>query len=415
MVPVKQFRKQIENGQMIGITKALPRLLANEWPAEGCIATGEFKILPDLRSLCLNKGLDSPSASVQTWWVDPVGDNQFVHNSTCPRWTLQRQVETLETQYGLQVIAGLEVEVIFTKPVMNANKSDYEDFQVVHEVHSWSNLTQMSLDMLPMVEEIVDTLAEIGIDLEQFHAEAAPTQWEFPLPPARPVEAVDKYYKARDTICNIARKHGLKATVYPRPYEMAPGTSAHIHFSINGDPEAVEKHTDAFLAGILHHLPSILAFSLSLEESYARIAAGVWAGGQWVTWGTQNREAPLRKCGPGHWEMKTSDGTGNAYLSLAAVLAAGINGLDKQLDLKQKDTLVAADSLSDKERAEHGISVMLPNTLQKSLQCLKGNEDLTNLLGDDIVEDYIAVKEAEMSFLKSMDKQKRKNWLMARV
>lgn len=414
MVPVKQFRKQVASGQMIGITKALPRLLANEWPAEGCIATGEFKMLPDLKTLCLNKGIDSPSASVQTWWIDGVGDDQFVHNSRCPRWTLQRQVDTLETQYGLQIIAGFEIEIIFTRPVTNDTASDYEDFQILREVHSWSNLTQMQLEWLGMIEEIVQTLSEIGIELEQFHAEAAPSQWEFPLPPANPVEAVDRFYKAKDTICNVASKYGLKATVYPRPYETAPGSAAHMHFSINGKDGTVEQYSDSFLAGVLEHLPSILAFSLSLEESYARIAPGVWAGGQWVTWGTQNREAPLRKCGPGHWEMKTSDGTGNAYLSMAAVLAAGLNGLDQKLDLKQKDTLVPADTLTDQERAEHGITTMLPNTLTKSLKCLKEDEALTQLLGDDIVEDYIAVKEAEMAFLNNMVKQKRKIWLMAR-
>lgn len=414
MVPVRQFRGQLMEKRLLGITKALPRLIANEWPAEGCIATGEFKMLPDLRTLCLNKGLQDSSASVQTWWVDEDPRDGLVHYNRCPRWTLQRQVDELSRQFGLTVLMGFEIEIIFTRPVMNASGSNYEDFQAIHEVHSWSNMTQMQLDLLPMVEEIVDTLSEIGISLEQFHAEAAPTQWEFPLPPATPVEAVDMFYKARDTIYNVARKHGLRATVYPRPYEMAPGSAAHAHFSINGSPQAVEKYSSSFLAGVLEHLSSILAFSLSLEESYARIASGVWAGGEWITWGTQNREVPLRQCGPGHWEMKTSDGTSNAYLSMAAVIAAGLDGLQRDLPLKQKDTRVSAHTLTDEEMKDHGITTKLPNTLQKSLKSLGENETLAKMLGQDIVDDYIAVKEAEISFLNGMDKQTRKVWLMAR-
>lgn len=414
MIPRKQFRKRISEGNLLGITNALPRLLANESPAAGCIPTGEFKLVPDMGTLCLNKGIDSPSATVQTWWMNESDDGQLVHDSRCPRWTLQRQVDALANEYELSMLMGFEIEIIFTRPVMNATKSDYEDFQPVHEVHSWSNMTNMQLDMLPMVEEIVEMLSEVGIELDQFHAEAAPTQWEFPLPPAPPVQAVDRLYKARDIIGNVARKHGLKATVYPRPYEMAPGSAAHAHFSINGASDVVDERADAFLAGILHHLPSIVAFSLSLEESYARVAAGTWSGGEWIAWGTQNREAPLRQCGPGHWEMKTSDSTGNAYLSMAALVAAGLDGIRNELVPQQKDTLTPPDTLSDAERQAHGITEKLPNTLRKSLGCLRKNETLTRMLGADIVDDYIAVKESEMAFLNGMDKQKRKVWLMAR-
>lgn len=412
MIPVKQFRKQLAESSFPGITKALTRLLQNESPAANCIATGEFQLVPDLNSLCLNKGIDSLSATVQTWWIVEADDGQKVH-WRCPRHTLQRQVQALSAEFELSILMGFEIEVIFVRPSKKDNESEFT-FDLVHGLHSWSNMTYQQLEMLPMIEEIVDTLAEIGVDLDQFHAESAPTQWEFPLPPSTPLKAVDQLYKARETISNIAKKHGLKATFYPRPYATAPGSAQHAHFSINGDQDTVSKHADSFLAGVLQHLPSILAFTLPIEESYARVASGVWAGGEWMTWGTQNREVPLRKCGTGHWEFKPIDGMGNMYLSMAALIAAGLLGLRDQLPLLQKDTPVDVSTLDAGERESLGITEKLPDTLQKSLDCLSENKSLIDMLGRELVDDYLAVKKAEMKMLNGMDEQRRKNWLMAR-
>lgn len=413
MVPVAQFRKQISNATYPSITQALPRLLQNEWPAAGCIATGEFELVPDMSSLCLNQGIESPSATVQTWWMVK-GNGKKIHWDRCPRWALQRTVDAISEEFGLDVLMGFEVEVIFVRPTMSESQSEFTQFDPVHEVHSWSNMTYQQLDMLPMIEEIIDSLSEIGIALEQFHAEAAPTQWEFPLPPSSPLRAVDQLYKAREVISNIAKKHNLKATLYPRPYAMAPGTASHAHFSLNGPLQLVDRHKDAFLAGVLHHLPSILAFSLPLEESYARIASGVWAGGEWITWGTQNREVPLRKCGTAHWELKTVDGIANMYLAMAALLAAGLDGLHKRMALTQKDTLIDASTMSEQERRSHGITEKLPNTLTKSMEALSKNGVLKEMIGWRLVNDYLAIKTAEMEFLNGMDEQKRKVWLISR-
>lgn len=415
MIPVKQFQKHIARSTYPGISRALTRQLQNERPADGCIATGEFQLVPDFRSLCLNRGIDSPSATVQTWWmVDSDDNDQKVCWDRCPRYALQKQMQALSDEFELFVLMGFEIEVIFVRPMKNDNGTDFTGFDVVHELHSWSNMTYQQLDMLSMIEEIVDILAEIGIDVCQFHAESAPTQWEFSLPPSSPLKAVDQLYKAKETIGNITKKHGLKATFYPRPYAMAPGSAQHAHFSINGDSETVGKHADSFLAGVLQHLPSILAFSLPVEESYARVASGVWAGGEWITWGTQNREVPLRKCGPGHWEFKPIDGMGNTYLSMAALIAAGLLGLRDEISLVQQDTLVDVSTLDQEEREGLGITERLPNTLQKSLDSLREDGALVNLLGQNLVDDYLAVKKAEMEMLNEMDEQKRRTWLMAR-
>lgn len=415
MVTISQFKKQLLTGQNPGITSALPRLLQDDNGAPGTSATGQFLLLPDLSTLTLNKGIPSPSATVQTWWMDDTTDTPLTqHKQGCPRWNLQKQLNLLKDEYNIDILMGCEIEIIFMRPILNANGSEFTGFEPLHMVHSWSNMTHQQLDVLPIVEEIVDTLAEVDIHVPQFHSEAAPGQWEFPLPPFEPMKAIDTLYKARDIIRNVAKKHGLKATVYPRPYNFTCGSANHTHFSINGPDGTTEKYEDRFLAGILEHLPSILAFTLPLEESYQRIAPGIWAGGEYVTWGTQNREVPLRKCGPGHWELKTCDGVANMYLSMAALLACGLEGLRGKMELVHRDCGVDASLVGEEERRELGVTRMMPRTLGESLEELRRDRVLRRGLGGETVGDYVDVKRAEMEKLGGFGEEKRRLWLMAR-
>ena len=187
---------------------------------------------------------------------------------------------------------------------------------------------------MPLLEEISNALASIGINLEQFHAESCPGQFEFILPPGSPVAAVDTLLKARQVVTNVAEQHGIRATLYPRPYPKAAGTASHAHVSISP-----ATHEDSFLAGVLEHYRALVAFTLSQDISYDRVKAGIWAGSEWVTWGTQNRETPIRKISPGHWEIKSLDGLANMYLAMAAFIGSGYLGVKQNKPLTAKDCL----------------------------------------------------------------------------
>ncbi|RMZ87836.1 hypothetical protein DV736_g4933, partial [Chaetothyriales sp. CBS 134916] len=413
MVPVAQFRKQLTSGKHQRLPMAITRLLQDD-TAASFAATGENLVVPDLSSLSLNKGISSPSATVQTWlMLDTTDTPPREHWDRCPRWLLQRQVDALKLEFSIDIVMGFEVEVIFMRPVLNDSKSDFVEFEPLHMVHSWSNMTYQQLDMLPIIEEIVDNLAVIGIHLPQFHSEAAPGQWEFPLPAFEPVKSVDVLYKAKDVIRNVAKKHGLKATSYPRPYSFTCGSANHAHISLNG-PGVVERHGDQFLAGILDHLPAILAMTLPLEESYERVNPGVWAGGEYVCWGTQNKEVPLRLCHPGHWELKTVDGVGNMYLSMAAVLASGLHGVREGLTLQIQDCHGDPTGIGEEERARLGITTKLPHSLDESLAYLKRDHVLKEMLSEHALTDYITIKEAEMAKLRGFGDMKRRIWLISR-
>lgn len=133
-----------------------------------------------------------------------------------------------------------------------------------------------------------------------------------------------------------------------------------------------------------------------------------------MTWGTQNRETPLRKIQNSHWEFKALDGLANPYLALAAVLFAGVNGVVTHEKLIWADCEVDPAALTENDRQELHVTEMLPATLEEALAALRQDEEMVALLGEELVEKYAAVKEFELGFLGAMSPEERRRWIMAR-
>lgn len=135
---------------------------------------------------------------------------------------------------------------------------------------------------------------------------------------------------------------------------------------------------------------------------------------RWVTWGTQNRETPLRKIEGSHWELKCLDGLANPYLALAAVLFAGTNGFTGKEKLVWQDCEVDPASLTENDRKELNVSEMLPASVEEALQALEDDQELVDLLSPELVEKYSSVKHFELKFLGSMEDEERRQFLIAR-
>ncbi|KAJ6157573.1 glutamine synthetase bacteria [Penicillium chermesinum] len=326
----------------------------------------------------------------------------------CPRTALASVIDKLYQEHEIDVKCGFEIELMLLKPVKDGG-GKVLDYKPATEIHSWSQITADTRRMLPVLEEVHKTLAAIGIELQQFHAESSPGQFEFILPPASPLQAVDTLIAARRVVTAVAERHGYRATLHPRPFPDATGNASHTHVSISRP----EKDA-SFLAGILAHFHSIMAFTLPQDISYERVRSGIWAGSEWVSWGFQNREAPIRKISPGHWEFRLMDGLANPYLALAAVLAGGLIGLESRLPLRIQDCTVDASTLTDSERAELGITQRLPRSLFESLQSLEKDTCLQKLLGTDLVRHYVNLKMGETKWLSSMGDENRRVWLIER-
>jgi len=153
----------------------------------------------------------------------------------------------------------------------------------------------------------------------------------------------------------------------------------------------------AFLQSILDSLQGICAFTLPTVASYARMADGVWSGGTYVAWGSENREAPVRVCGtPGsrRFEIRCVDGTANPYIYLASIFAAVVHGLDAGKTLSVADSLEIAATLTKERREELGIGERrLPLKLEEARRFLDQSAVLREGLGDNFVTKYLAVNE----------------------
>ncbi|PYH49674.1 extracellular developmental signal biosynthesis protein FluG [Aspergillus saccharolyticus JOP 1030-1] len=402
--PVQEFAKIVRKERRIGVCLATQQMLQNDTVCPEGSTTGQFYMQPDLSTLSRNVGLDSKSATVMSWWLTEDGRPL----PGCPRTLLRNVTNQLQSEHGIQVLCGFEIEVVFLRCITNPD-TDQEDFVPCVKNHSWSQMTRETRRMVPLLEEIAETLASIGINLEQFHSESAPGQFEFVLPPGPPLAAVDTLLKARQVVTQVAEQHGLRATLHPRPYTHAAGTASHAHLSIT--PSTKE---DSFLAGILQHYPALMAVALAGDVSYDRVCSGLWAGSEWVSWGTQNRESPIRKISPAHWEIKTLDGLANMYIAMSAFLAAGYLGVKNNEPLTASDCPYDSATLSEEERKSYGITTQLPKSLSQSLDELEADSALQEVLGSTLVANYILVKRAEKKKLDSMEEEARRKWLLER-
>ncbi|KAB8298778.1 hypothetical protein EYC80_000953 [Monilinia laxa] len=333
----------------------------------------------------------------------------------CPRTTL-RTIVNKAKNHGLQFLVGFEIEVVLMKGTVN-KKDNTLSFAPLPgtESHCWGSSHALSHKIINAMDEIVYTLSDAGIDLEQWHPESATNQYEFVLPACAPLEAADILLQAREIITTVARNHGWRATLHPKPLPSKIGTGAHVHLSIptpKGENEETYTH---FYAGILKHLRSITAFTYSSPASYDRMsAAGGWAGSTWVTWGTQNRETALRKIDGSHWEVRCLDGLANIYLALAAMIGAGVEGVIAKDKMILLDCDMNPAKLSQADRDDYNIKEMLPCTLDEALAALKIDQDMYKILGEAVVVTYIAMKRGELELLKPMNDEQRRNWLIER-
>ena len=408
ILPMKRALAFFQEGEFISITKAVLGLLQTDMAVTGFGAVGAYNLVPCFDGI--RRGDGDSYTNYATVPCEFRENNQDTV-SMCPRTTLRKIVEKAREQQALDFLIGFEVEVVFMNYEVVDGSVVYGGVPVSHG-HGWSStraLHSLGSGMLSILEAIMSSLENARIGIQQFHPEAGPGQYEFVLEPLPPLQAVDTLLATRDIISTIAAKSNLRATYVPKPIPLAAGSGSHIHMSLSP-----QENYEMFYAGILKHLPALTAFTYCNESSYERAVDSVWAGGRWVTWGTQNREAPLRKIKDSHWELKAADGFANMYLVLAAVLGAGLQGILDKEEMTWKDCQVDPAELKESERNELGIKDSLPSNLQEALRLLDQDVQLKEIVGDDAVRTFLAVKRAEAEMLEKMEPEKRRHWLIER-
>src|SRR4030095_9752036 len=193
----------------------------------------------------------------------------------------------------------------------------------------------------------------------------------------------------RETVRAVAHRHGLWASLAPKPFVDQAGNGAHIHWSLWDaaarrsrmyDPQGrygVSALGYRFIAGVLAHLPALLALTCPSVNSYRRLPPHFWSSA-YTAGGPDNREAAVRvpstfpsdRAGSTNAELKASDSSSNPYLALGGLLAAGLDGVTRALE-PGEPVLVDPGILSETERRERGIQ-RYPTTLGAALDRLDG-------------------------------------------
>ncbi|KAJ6606048.1 hypothetical protein DFH09DRAFT_1119178 [Mycena vulgaris] len=401
VIPITYFEKILGSSRpSISILTAVLGVVSLTM-AEGFAPDSEYLYIPDMssvRALPYKPG----HASVLGWFEDKApGAGRVGQTSTeaelCPRRILRQVTETARAVSGVEFLVGFETEFILltsTSPITT-----------VHNLQGYSNSLALPTDSIAerVLEEIVNALELSGVEVQMYHAEAAPGQYEIATGPLPPLQAVDALVHTRETIYNIASKHGLRATLAPRIHEYSCGSAAHTHISVHSTSvDSSSKGTEftdlesTFLAGLLQHLPAALAFTLPLPASYKRMLDGIFSGGTFVCWGTDNREVPVRLCNATspasrNFEVKAVDGTANPYLALAALLGAGHNGIHSGTALTIKDCVgPSAAQRGEDGRKALGISERLPLSWEEARENLQGSAAMTEIFGKDVITKYLS-------------------------
>ncbi|MGH7750196.1 MAG: glutamine synthetase family protein, partial [Candidatus Dormibacteria bacterium] len=261
----------------------------------------------------------------------------------------------------------------------------------------------------------VRMLEDLGISVEFSHHEAGPGQNEIDLRYADALTTADNIMTFRTVVKEVAIEQGVYATFMPKPLSGHPGSGMHTHMSLfEGDTNAfyeagaeyqLSKVGRHFIAGLLRHAPEICAITNQWVNSYKRLIVGYEAP-VYVCWARNNRSALVRvpptksgKRDSTRIEFRAPDSAANPYLVFAAILGAGLAGVERDETLPPE---AAANlyELSGAQRLAEGIGA-LPQSLADAVEQMERSELVAEVLGEHVFEWFIRNKRAEWADYKA--------------
>ena len=334
----------------------------------------------------------------------------------CPRNFLVRSIAAAQGS-GLSVKAAFENEFYLLRPTTKGLEPADET------VFASSQAMDLHREV---IDKIAESLIAQGIPVEQYYPESGPGQQEISMRYTDALAAADWQIAFRETVTAIAHQHDLAASFLPKIFPNAAGSGCHIHLSLWQDGEnllpdkqgvcGLSQTAREFIAGILHHLPSLMALTTPSVNSYRRLLPHCWSGA-YRCWGLDNREAAVRvpsnpKGCPTHFELKTVDASANPYLALGAAIAAGLDGVNRSLEAPNPVT-VDPGNLSPEELDSQGIE-RLPSNLGEAIACLQENDVLMQALNSELSQAFLAVRQAEWTAMKDWELEQEVKTLWAR-
>ena len=381
------------------------------------IAESDMYLDPDLSTFAIvpwERG-EFTTARVICWVYSPNGE-PFPGD---PRGVLMRQLERL-AEMGYRYKIGPELEFFLFSKVGD---------EIAPLPHDRGGYFDLSTDLASTVrKDMVMALDDMGIEVEASHHEVATGQHEIDFEYGDALETADRAVTFKYVLKATAQKHGLHATFMPKPMEGINGSGMHCHQSfgpIDGKGNAFVDESDAyglsktakqFIAGQLAHARGLCGVIAPLVNSYRRLVPGFEAP-VYVSWARTNRSALIRvpairggNTAATRIELRCPDPSCNPYLAFAAMLAAGIDGIENEMSLSEpvEENLY---HFTDEDLKRRNIPT-LPATLGEAVAEMEKDEVIRSALGDHVFERLTEAQLAEWSeFRRHVSSWERERYL----
>jgi glutamine synthetase len=322
------------------------------------------------------------------------------------RFILETQIKRL-TARGWKLNTGLEPEFMLLKLDDDGSLVPSEGSDTLEKpCYDYKGLSRSRV----FLERLNEALLPVGIDVYQIDHEDGNGQFEINYTYSDAMNSADQFTFVKMAAVEIANELGTICTFMPKPLTNRAGNGLHFHMSIedeNGDMVffddsdkrgcGLSKTAYQFLAGMLHHAPALTALCCPTVNSYKRLIAGkTLSGATWapsyIAYGNNNRTV-MARIPYGRIEMRLADSSANPYLAAAAMIAAGLDGIENDMDPGEPNDInffaMDHDAIS-----EMGVG-LLPQSLHEAIQELEKDSLFSEQLGAPFIKDFIELKTME--------------------
>jgi glutamine synthetase len=327
-----------------------------------------------------------------------VGGEPF---DACPRQVLRRQVHRL-AQRGWSLRTGIEPEFFLLRRTPEGGYAAADPLDRLDKPsYDLASLPRQQ----PFLHELATALGACGLDVFQIDHEDAHGQYELNFHHGEALESADRLMLFKMGAQVLAERHGAVFSMMPKPFANQPGSGMHFHVSLWQGARCLFDDTQAelsplgghFIAGVLAHSAALCALAAPAVNSYKRLVVGEsLSGTSWapayVAHGSNNRTALVRTL-RGRFEWRLPDASANPYLATAALIAAGLDGIDRALAPGEAVTDDLFELPLSAIRAR-GIAV-LPQSLGEAVDALERDDVVRGALGATLAAQFIDLKRDE--------------------
>ena len=403
------LEQRLESG--IGLTMAMQAMsdMDRLQAVDGMGPVGEVRLIPDPDTFTI-----LPYAPQRALVLCDLITGDRLPWDACPRSFLKRMLARAAAR-GLTFQAAMEPEWYLAR----AAGSDFVPLDTTLDNHSVGYTAAQ-----PIIDDLIAALAAQGLPVEQYYPELGHGQQEMSITHAAALRAADNHLVYRETARNVAWQHGYLASFAPKPFPQQAGNGCHIHFSAwdtdgarnlfyaPDDPQNLNLSELAyhFIAGVMAHLPGLIALTCPSMNSYRRLSPGSWSTA-FTCYGPDNREAALRipsrfwgvEEASTNLEFRPADSSANPYIALGGIIAAGLDGIERSLR-PDPEQCIAVDParLSPDELNRRGIR-RLPTSLLESIAALENDPLLTDAMGPALSNSYLTIRRADWDLFSQHD------------